>query len=1154
MALGSGSIGFVGYSADSGDGLVFAVLEPVLAGTVITITDKSWDGESFGGAGASWTWTATSAVPAGTKVSLSGLAGGAPESDLGTVEGDGGDPNVTGGLRTFRAYSGSSTNPSLLSSASGTPFDADVAAPSHSGSGSLRAASASIAAGGAQIEGSAPAAAARSAAAPSEAVNSAETGAQPIQQVQPPVTSALAQPATYTDADESLTNSDVLIGSVAMKGGNDTLVNSGTIVGEAGVSVDMGDGNDSVTLTEDSQLYGEVRLGAGDDVLTAEESGDDLLVDAGAGNDSVTTGEGDDLIRGGAGNDVLTAGDGDDALQGEDGDDRLIGGAGDDILLGGAGDDTLVGGEGNDLLNGGAGNDIIEIATDDGSDTVDGGEGTDTIKLSGTGTGALGTATGAETLEVEGGSWSVAASAAYSTISIENGGTITSGLIVDNDDRLTIDAGGKLAVATNAITWQGGGAASVSNAGVIETTGRVLDSSTGASGSLAFNNLAGGVIKGAITPTKAGASDALITLNNAGVIESAVSGRVIDFRDFDANGADAVINNLAGGIIRKIGGNDADVIRPGVNGTVNNSGTITSSVAGVDAIDFQSDLGGKVNNYAGGLIEGTKHAITGEQAVTVRNEGTLIGRNGSAVNIDNGTTGGTVDIRNSGVMEGRSAETSDSDGDAVDVDGLASILNYGRIEGLGHQGVKDGAANISEGIAIGGGSILNYGANAVIRGYGRAIQVDNSSNSNALGTTFVNNEGLIQGLGNGPEGVPAGTPAIDLRGNEAINLVGNYDDEILNQSSGRIVGGVSMGGGNDRMNNSGLIQATGGSAINMGAGDDWLYLYTGARVEGAILLGEGNDLVFGSASAGFEIDAGAGDDQIYMGGYTADADDRILGGAGNDMIYSDIGDDFVDGGEGNDLISGGAGNDEIKGGAGDDTLRAGAGNDIFDGGDGVDVLDLSDASGPIFVDFAGGYVSGAGIGADRFTNIESLMFGDGDNQVVGGNGDDVLDGAGGNDTLTGGAGDDVLAGNIGNDAVNGGSGDDEVDGGEGADVLSGGSGDDLLLGGLGDDIVSGGSGDDRIVGGAGNDVLTGGSGSDSFVFAAGFGHDTIADFGASDPDVIEFSTSLFANYATAMSSAAQVGDDVVFTIDAQTSLTLADTQLNSLAADDFRFA
>ncbi|MCU4181102.1 hypothetical protein [Bosea sp. BH3] len=954
-----------------------------------------------------------------------------------------------------------------------------------------------------------------------------------------------AEAPAFGDGNDSLTNTDLHVGTVAMLGGDDDLVNSGIILGSDGVAIDMGTGHDEVTLEEGSQIFGTVRLGEGDDTLQAQETDGDLIVDAGAGNDHVFAGAGDDLLGGGEGNDELDGGEGDDALNGDDGDDTLRGGKGDDILIGGVGNDTLGGGEGNDLF--------IQN-TGEGTDTIDGGEGTDTIRLAGTGTGSLAAATATERLVVEGGNWSVAGSAAYDAITIENGGTVTSGIVIDKDDRVTIEAGGKLAVSNNAVTWSGGGNAVLSNAGLIESGSRLLQTTAGATGSLVIENLAGGTLRGALTPQGAGASDAVITLNNAGVIESSVAGRVIDFRSFDANGGKAVINNLAGGVIRKTGGDDADVIRPGVNGTVNNWGTITVSVTGVDAIDFQSDLGGKVNNYAGGLIEGTKHGITGDQAVTVRNEGTIVGKNGSAVNIDNGETGGTVDIRNYGVMEGRSAETADSDGDAVDVDGLAFIMNYGRIAGLGAEGYKDGEPNVSEGIAIGGGTILNYGANAEIYGYGRAIQVDNSSNANALGATLINNEGLIRGDGHGPEGVtPEDAARFDLRGNEAINLVGNYDDEILNQAAGRIIGGVSMGGGNDRLSNSGLIQATGGSAIDMGAGDDWLWLYTGARVEGTILLGEGNDLVFGTSSAGFVIDAGAGDDQIYMGGYTADADDHILGGAGNDMIYADIGDDYVDGGEGDDLISGGAGDDTLFGGAGDDIIKAGAGNDTIDGGEGYDVLDLSDASGPIFVDFGAGIVSGAGIGADTFTGIERLLFGDGANTVTGGNGDDSFDGGAGNDTLKGGAGDDELSGGLGDDNLNGGSGDDIVDGGEGNDVIAGGSGDDDLKGGAGNDTVGGGSGDDRIEGGAGDDVLTGGSGSDSFHFAADFGHDTITDF-ASDQDLIWFSTDLFADFDAVLESAVQVGKDVVITIDDDTSLTMSRTDLGSLVADDFRFA
>src|SRR6201999_296949 len=124
----------------------------------------------------------------------------------------------------------------------------------------------------------------------------------------------------------------------------------------------------------------------------------------------------------------------------------------------------------------------------------------------------------------------------------------------------------------------------------------------------------------------------------------------------------------------------------------------------------------------------------------------------------------TVYVTNHGDMEGRAegAINADSDGDAIDVDGLAQISNYGTIQGLGAHGYHDGTtandANISEGIAIGGGVIDNY-AGGTIYGYGRAIEVDNSSNGPGFTSTTVYNEGTIQGDGNGPAGVTAADAA-----------------------------------------------------------------------------------------------------------------------------------------------------------------------------------------------------------------------------------------------------------------------------------------------------------------------------------------------------------------------------------------------------------
>ena len=657
------------------------------------------------------------------------------------------------------------------------------------------------------------------------------------------------------------------------------------------------------------------------------------------------------------------------------------------------------------------------------------------------------------------------------------------------------------------------------------------------------------------------------TSGHNALIEGA--GRVIHASDF--TGSSFVLNNLADGIIR---GTDTDEasLRGNIT-TVNNAGWIGGGRDGFNA--RSSDV--TFNNLAGGHIEGARHAVTGDGAVRVTNAagGVMIGLNGSAVNIDNGgSEEERVFITNHGTMEGRSAETADSDGDAVDVDGLVQVLNYGRIAGLGAEGYKDGEPNISEGIAVGGGSIVNN-ANAEIYGYGRAIQVDNSGNAAALGATTIVNDGLIQGDGKGPEGVsPEDAARFDLRGNEAINLVGDYEDFVGNNASGRIIGGISMGGARDTLNNSGAIIATGGSAIDMGAGNDQVNLYTGATVSGKILLGTGDDVALSTSAGGFEIDGGEGNDTIAMDDAYS-GDDILSGGAGDDAIYAGAGNDRVDGGTGNDTIVGGTGNDILNGGEGDDILRGGAGNDTIDGGAGYDVLDLSDATGAVFVNMSGGAgtVSGAGIGTDTFSNIEKVLFGSGNDVINGGSGDDVFDGGAGNDimnggagddtlsgsagddTIDGGSGDDILSGGIGNDVLKAGSGDDEVDGGEGNDIIDAGSGDDIILAGAGVDKVNAGSGNDIIDGGIGDDILTGGSGSDVFVFSAGFGKDMITDFAASgsQKDFIQFSTDLFTDYADVMSNAEQVGSSIVVTLDDNNTVTLANTSLASLTADDFRF-
>ncbi|WP_119462595.1 calcium-binding protein [Rhodospirillaceae bacterium SYSU D60014] len=1170
MAFGPGSIAFVGYNADGADNLAFVALEPISAGTVIQFTDNAWNGTSFSTGEATWSWTAGADIAAGTIVTMDGLAAGqTATSNLGTI-----------------AFS--------------------------------------------------------------------EEAARNIEVANEIVYAYVGEPGAPAEFLAAITNSWAFPSFPA------TLANTGLTEGLTAVAV----GTRDPSMTPDIAAYDGPTSGfpAFSDYLAAINNPSNWIAQDGNGNQGqdgtapdvpfdVPTFEIDpnaQLVRftaesievsqpeGNSGSTTLTftverVGSTTGAVEfsglitpGKDlnGDD-LVGGL--PLTFSG----TIPAGQSSAAVT-------ITVA----GDTV--------FEIDETVTLEIETATNAEA-PVAVAPQSVATGTIvndddYRTILA--GQTVTAPIVLTGDDHFVVEAGGELIVqggiGTYGVTWQGTDSnVVIDNAGLmkVEDGGRLIYFAYNqAGGSLTINNLEGGVMEGEINPSRM-IDGSSIALNNAGTVTG--SGRVVDFHDA-VKGGTGVINNLAGGVIQQTGESGTDMIRPGEGTAVNNWGTIMmepTSGSGGDAIDYQNNDGGVVNNYAGARIEAARHAVTGDKSVRVVNEvgATMIGRNGSAVNIDNdGTVEETVHITNHGTMEGRSAELSDSDGDAIDVDGLLELDNYGFVGGMGHEGRHDGEPNVSEGIAIGGGVIRNH-EGGEIYGYGRGIQVDNSSNSNALGATTIVNAGLIHGDGHQPEGTVFNEEQFDLRGNEAINLVGDYADSLTN--TGTIIGGVSMGGGDDVLVTSGTMMASGGSAIDMGDGDDSVTLEAGAEVAGTILLGAGNDTLT-AVEGDLEIDGGDGDDviqagsgdDIVVGGAGADeidggaCDDILEGGADNDRLRGAAGDDLLMGEAGLDALAGGAGDDVLEGGDGDDSLDGGTGDDVLVGGAGNDVFLFHEAFGQdVIADFAAGdmlefdralfgdrdevLANSAQVGSDAVITLDDgssltlegvsldqltddafrfvgeapdrhlegtagadeLVGGAGDDTLVGRHGDDVLIGNGGDDRLDGGHGDDGLAGGAGTDMLLGGHGDDRLDGGAGDDSLDGGYGDDQLAGGSGTDTLLGSHGDDRLdggegadtldggygddvlAGGYGDDQLVGGRGSDVFVFAVGFGQDTIGDFGRYGQDVIEFDAGLFAGFDAVLASAAQVGSDVVITLDDGNALTLAGLALGQLQEDDFRF-
>jgi Ca2+-binding RTX toxin-like protein len=140
-----------------------------------------------------------------------------------------------------------------------------------------------------------------------------------------------------------------------------------------------GGGNDTIDVASDVKVNIIVDAGDGDDAITTGAGND--IVDGGAGNDTIKTGAGSDDVFGNSGVDTIDAGEGNDVVYGGDGDDVLAGGVGDDYVEGGAGNDRIDGGAGHDMLSGGVGDDTIEGGA--GDDVVYNGAGKDTVTNSG---------------------------------------------------------------------------------------------------------------------------------------------------------------------------------------------------------------------------------------------------------------------------------------------------------------------------------------------------------------------------------------------------------------------------------------------------------------------------------------------------------------------------------------------------------------------------------------------------------------------------------------------------------------------------------------------------------------------------------------------------------------------------------------------------
>lgn len=172
-----------------------------------------------------------------------------------------------------------------------------------------------------------------------------------------------------------------------------------------------------------------------------------------------------------------------------------------------------------------------------------------------------------------------------------------------------------------------------------------------------------------------------------------------------------------------------------------------------------------------------------------------------------------------------------------------------------------------------------------------------------------------------------------------------------------------------------------------------------------------------------------GDEHVEL--HATAGDDRIRGDEGDDALWGYDGNDVIEGGAGNDALVGGKGDDIITDSFGDDNLKGKQGNDAMNAGPGIDL-----SIGGLGDDFMMG-------GGDAKTNFAGM-------------GDDVVLGTSGRMTVFGGEHNDWVEGSTHADLLQADNGDQFQN-----DVLGG---NDVVIGGLGNDDIEGEGGDDVLVG------------------------------------------------------------------------------------------
>jgi Ca2+-binding RTX toxin-like protein len=763
-----------------------------------------------------------------------------------------------------------------------------------------------------------------------------------------------------------------------------------------------------------------------------------VVIDAMGGNDTVDASNAPVPV-------VLDGGAGNDSLTGSDMGDLIIAGPGQNTVIGGAGNDTLMGGDNNDYLEGDAGNDTFGLDFNS-AELVDN-SGTNTIDLSAVSFGITLDTT------INAGQWQqVNANGSKLSLTGQFQDIVGTGF----KDDLTGGSGSNLF----------GGAGDDNLTATANSVGASLFGGDGNDTLIAMQNsvdasLFGG--DGADVMQAMATSDGASLFGGDGADVMTADVGALHASLFGGDGADvmtAMANSLDASLF---GGTGDDVMTADV-------GAINAVLSGDDGSDTLKATGGNDGaSLFGG--DGSDTLIADEGALHPSLFGGAGDDNVEALSgaVDPSLFGGDG---NDTMVAAGALDASLFGGAGDDMLSVSSlVVNASLFGGTGSDGTLpqiDGAQLIS--IAGSDNALVELDGASLFGGDG----------SDTLTATGVLHASLFGGAGDDMLSVSSlvvnaslfggtGSDHQTLTADGSSLFGGDGNDTLLAENALRpcLFGGT----GNDE------LQALNGSddaTLFGGDGNDTLLADNSLRP--CLFGGAGNDELTAQDNADLaSLFGGTGNDELQALNGSDDA--TLFGGDGNDtLVAQNVLRPSLFGGAGNDDVQALGTTDaaSLFGGTGDDTLRTNAtgkvtllgeeGDDTYvfgttvsgtvtldevrklssttayndDASLGNDTLDFSALNG-ITVDLGVDNSEGTQLPQAVAPGVTLYLFGDFENVI----------GSPGNDTITGNAADNLLLGGGGNDSVVGGAGNDTLDGGAGDNTLVG---NDSAGGGGGHDV------------------------------------------------------------------------------------------------------